>query len=66
MKLFEILTNEQLAILLTVLIIALGFIIWAFVEIRSYSHKEEVRSAWIVPPAADVRLSLDWEKEETI
>jgi hypothetical protein len=63
MKAFEILTTEQLAILLTVLIVTFGFMIWAFVELFRQPKKETV---WIVPPAADVRLSLDWENEETV
>jgi hypothetical protein len=61
MKIFEILTTEQLAILLTVLIIDFVLLIWAFVEIL---RKPKKKTVWIVPPAADVRLSLDWEKEE--
>jgi|GEM_PF-4535033 len=57
---FDILNDKQLAIMITVALVTLGMLIWAFVIVI----KKPKKTVWTVPPAADIRLARDWEAND--
>lgn len=56
--LFEQLSNFQLYTLLVTMAVGYALLIYGFIAGTRNQKKEKM---WTIPPAADVRLSLDWD-----